>query len=851
MFGLRQKADDATALHAATLGGVRGPLWTPDTVKRVPAEQLVKRYGRWVHRCISINAQAAAAVEPRLFTVDSGGVIEKCSAIKTRKLTQRDKAFCRGQFDLRPGDEAKGRIRGNVDDLVEITEHPILTLLNDVNPWDEGYGFREGMYSDLQAFGRYFCQMIGTDGGGPPTELWRMLPQKTVILKDPVEFIKGYKYGTGPTEHIYQPHEVLWFHLFDPSDPWGGLGPLEAWLKTIDGDFAIAAYQEWIFNRGGTPDTVIVSKSTMGDDAKRSFRKMWRSMFGTLFARQESVAIVEGDVEIKQLGNKPREMEFVKGKEVSRDEIGQAFGVPKALLTSDDVNLSNAKEGSITHMRNTVWPMVRRVEDRENQAFVPLWSDRMFIIHENPIQEDRVIRITERPSQLAAGYSVNEIRAQDGAEAIDDPMADEPMMSPGLVPLSSVLAGGAVAPDGATEPLEGEEVPLEGELQTTQATVLTGAQIVAATAIIQGVADSTLPVESARGQLQVMFNLSPEQADMMLAGVEGFEPEKPAMPMMVPGQSPVVPDEDEPEEGDDEKSISKHVHGCNHKADKQGVFKQSTAWTAKQDGPILGAGARGYPKFEASLSRVFHRQAGEVILALRVGKAAKEQVPLTAETYLPADIATWQAEIAAAADPFIAQGVSLAGRASIVNLGARVGAGVSFDMQNTRVVDYVQLASTRVGGQTAATWEAELKRELVAGIEAGESVKQIAGRIQQLSKDTVPWKAEQIARTEMAFAASAGKELGWQQSGVVSGKRFICAPDCCPFCQSIEAQYGGDSVPTSLGTPYKQIGEDIVLPPVGDSIHPRVMKMDYADLTDAPVHPHCRCPGSTPILIEE
>ncbi len=138
-----------------------------------------------------------------------------------------------------------------------------------------------------------------------------------------------------------------------------------------------------------------------------------------------------------------------------------------------------------------------------------------------------------------------------------------------------------------------------------------------------------------------------------------------------------------------------------------------------------------------------------------------------------------------------------------------------------------------------------------AGIEAGESTKQITARIVELNKEAVPWKAEQIARTEMAYAAGAGKELGWEQSGVVAGKKFVCAPDCCPFCLDIEAQYGGNSEPTQLGQPYIPKGGAIQLPPAVEGGKPQVMHLDYSDLIDAPVHPNCRCPGSTPVLIEE
>jgi lambda family phage portal protein len=54
------------------------------------------------------------------------------------------------------------------------------------------------------------------------------------------------------------------------------------------------------------------------------------------------------------------------------------------------------------------------------------------------------------------------------------------------------------------------------ELQTTQATVLNGAQVTSASAIVEACAAGRIPRDSALGQLEILFNLSTEQANKML-----------------------------------------------------------------------------------------------------------------------------------------------------------------------------------------------------------------------------------------------------------------------------------------------------------------------------------------------
>ena len=410
------KATSATPAHQALIGTRPRPFLLSFEEQRVFLSELVKRHGRWVYRCVDINAGTAAAVEPRLFSIGNSKIVKKSPQLCPKAIDGRTKAFMRGQLELKPGSVALKKIQGMTDDMVEITSHPFLDLMTDVNDWEEGYSFRYSWYADLQIFGRYFTLEVGPNGQ-PPINFVRLLPHKIKIIRDPVEFVRGYVYGSGPDKQTFSRDEVLWHKLYDPTDPWGGKGPLEAWLRAIDADFAIEAFQDWLMKRGGTPDFVIRHKAAMNDTQKRDFLSRWRAKFGDLRRRMTNVAFLQATSElddIKRLSETNRELEFTKSQEAKRDEVCQAFGVPKALVTADDVNRANAREASPTHMRYTIAPMIRRNEDVLNQRLLPLWSDNLVLIHENPIPEDRELRIQERTSQLGAGSTINEQRAIDG-----------------------------------------------------------------------------------------------------------------------------------------------------------------------------------------------------------------------------------------------------------------------------------------------------------------------------------------------------------------------------------------------------------------------------------------------------
>ena len=433
--------------------GAAGGMPRQQIGNRVSGSDLLKRYGMMVHRCVTIKSQTAASVPMRLFALGNPKQMSKAHAIRSQEIDAETSAFLRGRMSVAPAAKARSKLRGNMERLVELTEHPLLDLLSDVNPYTEGFGWRESLYADLDIFGRSYHALVRQYPNKPPTSIWRMQAQDVKVLPSVETFVKGFEYGSGTDKKVFDPDDVLWFRTYDPFDPLGGFGPLEAWLQTVDAEFHHAAFVDWIYQRGGSPDYVVTAKNGMSVEQRKAFRSDWRKMFGRLFNRKENVAILSGDGAITALGRAPKELESVEQDAALRDKIAVAFGVPKSLITSDDVNLANAREGSITFMRNSIWPMVQRVEDTLNEHLVPLWSDRLMLVHDNPVAEDRQIVMEERQSMLTSGYTVDDIRAMEGRQLLGTPDAETPMVRTDVMPLELVAGGAPPQPQPQAEQL--------------------------------------------------------------------------------------------------------------------------------------------------------------------------------------------------------------------------------------------------------------------------------------------------------------------------------------------------------------------------------------------------------------
>jgi hypothetical protein len=238
-------------------------------------------------------------------------------------------------------------------------------------------------------------------------------------------------------------------------------------------------------------------------------------------------------------------------------------------------------------------------------------------------------------------------------------------------------------------------------------------------------------------------------------------------------------------------------------------------------------------KIARALRVLFRRQQREVVAKLR---ANPERVP---------SLNHWTQPMATAMEPLLhgyyAEGIRAAIRRIRRQLRARKrvygtirkdeGAperildvfDPSFDVFNPRVLDAIRDAvfafcdatnqtATRDVGQAIQ----DLRRELSAGLERGEALRELTARVQEIFDD--PARAFRIATTEASRAVHAGQLIAAEESGVVAGVRWLASSDACPLCLPL------DGVEVPLGQPFVVAGTG-----------------PYASVFHPPRHPHCQC----------
>ncbi len=177
-------------------------------------------------------------------------------------------------------------------------------------------------------------------------------------------------------------------------------------------------------------------------------------------------------------------------------------------------------------------------------------------------------------------------------------------------------------------------------------------------------------------------------------------------------------------------------------------------------------------------------------------------------------------------------------------LGAKqIGVSIALDVTNPKVAEHLQEYTFHFGEKITRTTFDKLTTTLTEGLNAGEDIRKLKNRVYDIPqfKAAEAGRAhysEMVARTESARAQSAGTLEVWRQSGVVEGKEWLCAPDCCAFCAEMDGKIVG------LTENYFTEGGALTL---DDG---RTMKFTYEDVPAVPLHPHCRC-TIVAVLIEE
>tara|TARA_R110000868_G_scaffold936_3_gene7138 strand:- start:4205 stop:5560 length:1356 start_codon:yes stop_codon:yes gene_type:complete len=355
------------------------------------------------------------------------------------------------------------RGRGKRAQVLE--DHPLLTLLANPNPDQDGQGLIAALVSHFIISGNLYLERTGDQL--ERMELYALRPDRVRIVPGPDGWPEAYEYRVGgmirrfPVDVARGTRPLLHLKRFHPTDDWYGMSALDPAAWGIDTHSAAAQFNKALLDNSATPSGAYVYKPTDkgGDDrlSDDQYHRLKQSLEENVQGARNAgrPLLLEGGLDWKQLGLNLENLQFVDAKNQAAREIAFALGVPPMLLgIPGDNTYANYAEANRAFYRQTVIPLAQWLARALTHWFrEQLGRDERLVVDLDSITALDVERQAlwdklERSSFL----TVNEKREALGYQPVDG--GDEVYVGAGQLPLgnpdAAAVAGGA-APDPGDE----------------------------------------------------------------------------------------------------------------------------------------------------------------------------------------------------------------------------------------------------------------------------------------------------------------------------------------------------------------------------------------------------------------
>ena len=200
--------------------------------------------------------------------------------------------------------------------------------------------------------------------------------------------------------------------------------------------------------------------------------------------------------------------------------------------------------------------------------------------------------------------------------------------------------------------------------------------------------------------------------------------------------------------------------------------------------------------------------------------------------HLLPEIAEWDLMLAEVAYDYVRDAIRRGVRigAAEINITPTLLTGVD----NPAVTEWLADYTIRLAGRVNQTTADMVRDTLVQGIDAGEDLRKLTGRVQEAMGDEAnKVRSKMIANTETARAERAGTERQMRDAGAVR-KVWRTNDGACEFCTPLDGrtiEIDENFFSRGSSTPGNEREDGTTA-----SMH-----LDYSDTPHPPLHPNCRC----------
>jgi len=338
--------------------------------------------------------------------------------------------------------------------------HPLQTLIDEVNSRADAFMLKESTSTWLQLHGNSYWLIGRASKTGPPMRLFQLPADKMTVNQIPAPpFVAGYSYKPDSDKPAipYPVEDIIHSKLFNPRDPFFGMGVVTAIESEINQFTALNQFNSGFLANGGVPVGIIKADDELSEDQKQRLSSWWNRVTGK--GSGGKPPIVGKDMEFVEIGSKVDDVVVTAMPRYLREVICSAFGTPPATVgLFEYANYANVVEQERMLWVHTARPMVNRILAAMNEQLVPQFDDGkdLRIIGDftgiEALQPDRAIGLQELTAGVLLGNEYRETylhrESTDWGDNWYGPFSTGVIAGPGAAEVDSFEAPADDTPEG-------------------------------------------------------------------------------------------------------------------------------------------------------------------------------------------------------------------------------------------------------------------------------------------------------------------------------------------------------------------------------------------------------------------
>lgn len=371
-------------------------------------------------KIIDVLKRAAGKLGRRTKYVDSDTFIARLLFPFGWEEVDKFSGIVYAAIDLRAKTVARAKFRIykqiNSDEFEEVdAEHEAYKFLNNLSSRLTRYQVIYKLMTHLDLTGNAYLYIL-TDSQDKPREAFILKPDRVEIVpKNEVE-IDSYKYHTNNGTIVFSPDEIV--HLFypDPDSNFYGKGPLQAALISVNADLYMRKYWEAFFENSANPRIVYETEPGTSLKAIETFREELTALYAGIANAGRPFVLPPG-VKIKTVSLNPVELDWLKSRQVTIEDIIVAFQTPKTKLGLETgINKAIAEASDYTFKADVIEPILTLWDEVLTKHLIQRYFSKELIVkHDSIVPRDRELQLREYQIGLTHGWlTPNRVAKMEG-----------------------------------------------------------------------------------------------------------------------------------------------------------------------------------------------------------------------------------------------------------------------------------------------------------------------------------------------------------------------------------------------------------------------------------------------------